>query len=177
LRALKRAHRNWLPLRQPTTAAFPNRKKLFVPETFMAPGPPRLDDVVWHHLEPSILEQDYQFLLDAGRNTDSISKGEDYELKRHQWEFQNASAFAYGILTPDEQKKIACVYINPCRRAGFDAQVRIWIAKPGASAAFDQALETSVRDWIRQKWPFKTAAYPGLDLSTEEWNALPEPTE
>ena len=156
-----------------TTADFAKKTKRFVPDTFMAPRPPDVGKYVWHHLEPGILEQDYQFLVDAGRKPESIDKGEDYgELKRHQWEFQNMSAFAYGVLTPDEQKEVACVYVNPSKKAGYDAQVRVWIAKPGADAAFDKELETAVRAWVKAKWPFQKVAYPGLDMPMEQWNAL-----
>jgi len=160
----------------PTTSkAFAKRTKLFVPDSFLAPRPPDVPGFVWHALEPAILEQDYQFLLDAGRTAKSIAKSEDYgELKRHQWEVQNGSAFAYGILTPDESKEVACVYVNPSKKAGFEAQVRVWIAKPGTDPAFDKALGTAVRDWIQAKWPFQKVGYPGLDMSMEQWNSLPD---
>jgi YVTN family beta-propeller protein len=158
-----------------TSAVYAKRKKLFVPDTFPAPGPPTVGSYVWHHLEPGILAPDFQFLVDAGLKPESIDKGEDYgELKRHQWEFQNASAFAYGILTPDEQKEVACVYVNPSKKSGYDTQVRVWIAKPGANPEFDKQLEAAVREWIKTKWPLQKVGYPGLDMSMEKWNALPE---
>jgi hypothetical protein len=161
-----------------TSVAYAKRKKLLVPDDFMAPGVPNIDGYVWHHLEANILEQDYQFLVDAGRKPDSIDKGEDYgELKRHQWEFQNASAFAYGILTPDETKEVACVYVQPSRKAGYDVQVRVWISEPGKNPAFDKQLDASVREWVRTKWPFaeKKVAFPGLsDMPMDKWNKLPD---
>jgi hypothetical protein len=161
-----------------TTASWAKHKKLLVPDTFMAPRPPDVGTYVWHHLEPGILEQDYQFLVDAGRKPESIDKGEDYgELKRHQWEFQNASAFAYGVLTADETKEAACVYVNPSKKTGYDVQVRIWISKPGADPAFDKELEAATRDWIKAKWPFgdKKVAFPGTsEMPMDKWNALPD---
>jgi virginiamycin B lyase len=158
-----------------TTPAFAKKMKLFVPDTFMAPRPPDVGKYIWHHLSPEILEQDYQFLVDAGRKPESIDKGEDYgELKRHQWEFQNMSAFAYGVLTPDEQKEVACVYVNPSKKAGYEAQVRVWIAKPGADPAFDKELDVAVRAWVKAKWPFTQVGFPGLDMTIEEWNRLPD---
>jgi hypothetical protein len=42
----------------------------------------------------------------------TMTIADDYgELKRHEWEFQHHTAFAYGILTPDKQSELACVYI------------------------------------------------------------------
>ncbi len=161
-----------------TTPAYAKKTKMFVPDTFMAPGVPQIPGYVWHHLEPGILMQDYQFLVDAGRKPESIDKGEDYgELKRHQWEFQNMSAFAYGILTPDEQSEVACVYVQPSKKAGYDVQIRVWISQPGKNPAFDKQLDASVREWVKAKWPFgeQKVAFPGLsDMPMDKWNALPD---
>jgi YVTN family beta-propeller protein len=161
-----------------TTSAYAERTKRLVPDAFMAPRPPDLEGYTWHPLAPEILEADYQFLLAAGRKPESIRKDQDYgELKRHIWEFRNASAFAYAVLTADGTAEPACVYINPSRKSGYDAQVRVWIAQPGANPAFDKALEAAVREWVKAKWPFEKTAFPGLDMSMEQWNALPERTE
>ena len=104
----------------------------------------------------------------------TITKPQDYgELKRHEWEFQHHTAFAYGILSPDKQSDLACVYINPSTKAGYDATVRIWVTKQGAAAGLDPVLEKAVRAWIAAKWPFKKVAYPGRDMPMTEWNALP----
>jgi hypothetical protein len=148
----------------------------FVPASFTAPGPPRVGDYVWNILEPTILAQDYQALVDrAGRTTPMTSTlAEDYgELKRHQWEFQHHTAFAYGILSPDLQSELACVYINPSPKAGYDATVRLWVTKQGAAAGLEPMLEAAVRDWVKAKWPFTTVALPGRDMPMTEWNALP----
>jgi virginiamycin B lyase len=151
-------------------------KARFMPPTFAAPGPPRVGDYVWNILEPTILAQDYQALVDrAGRTTPMTSTlAEDYgELKRHEWEFQHHTAFAYGILSPDMSSQLACVYINPSPKAGYDATVRLWVTKQGAAAGLEPLLEAAVREWITAKWPFKAVAFPGRDMPMTEWNALP----
>jgi YVTN family beta-propeller protein len=151
-------------------------KARFMPPTFAAPGPPRVGDYVWNILEPTILAQDYQALVDrAGRTTPMTSTvAEDYgELKRHEWEFQHHTAFAYGILSPDMSSQLACVYINPSPKAGYDATVRLWVTKQGAAAGLEPLLEAAVREWITSKWPFKAVAFPGRDMPMTEWNALP----
>jgi hypothetical protein len=148
-----------------------------VPEGFLAPGPPQVGNYVWHILETEILKQDYEALLNqAGRTKPAtITLGEDYgELKRHRWEFQHNTSFAYGILTPDEKVEVACVYVNPSKKQGYDAMVRIWVTEQGAKDGLDPIVEAKVREWVKQKWPFKKVIYPGRDITISEWNALPE---
>jgi hypothetical protein len=104
----------------------------------------------------------------------TITKAEDYgELKRHEWEFKNHSAFAYGILSPDKQTELACVYINPSDKQGYDANVHYWVTKAGADAKLDPVLDKAVREWVKTKWPFKSPGYPGRDMTQTQWNALP----
>jgi hypothetical protein len=130
-------------------------------------------DYTWHILEPEILKEDYAALM----HVSSITSDEDYgELKRHRWEFQRATSFAYGVLTPDGTE-VACVYVNPSKKQGYDAAVRIWLTESGAASNLGPALEAKVREWIKTSWPFAKVAYPGLDVPMPEWNALPDTSE
>ena len=131
---------------------------------------------VWNILQPEIVAPDYQFLVDqAGRNSPiSSTIAEDYgEVKRHEWEFQHHTAFAYGVLSPDKQSELACVYINPSTKQGYEATVRLSFTKQAVESGLEPALEKAVRDWVKAKWPFKTVAFPGRDMPMTEWNALP----
>jgi hypothetical protein len=160
-----------------TTKAFATSKTRLVPETFMVPPPPAVQGYVWHILEPEILKQDYQFLMDQSAPL-KITLDEDYgELKRHRWEFQHQSAFAYGILTPDGKEEVACVYVNPSKKQGFDAMVKIWVGQKGAQQNLEPLLKEKVREWMQANWPFKKVAYPGGDISMSEWNGLPDAVE
>jgi hypothetical protein len=145
----------------------------------MAPPPPAVGDYTWHLLEPEILKEDYAALMHvSGRPASSITSDEDYgELKRHRWEFQHATSFAYGVLTPDGTEEVACVHVNPSKKQGYDAAVRIWLTESGAAANLGPALEAKVREWIKTSWPFARVAYPGLDVPMSEWNALPDASE
>ncbi len=166
-----------LVVASPTTPLpFALKKVAFVPADFMAPGPPSINGYVWNILEPEILDPDYDALINrADRSTPmTITKVEDHgELKRHEWEFKNHSAFAYGILSPDKQTELACVYINPSNKQGYDANVHYWVTKAGADAKLDPVLDKVVREWIKAKWPFKSPGYPGRDMTQAQWNALP----
>jgi len=161
----------------PTTSLdYALKRKPFVPATFVVPGAPRIGSYVWNILEPTILKPDYDALLDRGPGAPppSITLAEDYgELKRHAWEFQNHTAFAYGLLTADKTLELGCVYINPSPKAGYDATVRLWVTKGGADLGLEPVIERSVRAWIKEKWPFAKVAFPGRDMPMAEWNALP----
>jgi DNA-binding beta-propeller fold protein YncE len=158
-----------------TTNAFAMKKARFVPEDFLAPTPPQIAKYTWHILEPRILKQDYQALVDRNGRTGPItlSIDEDYgELKRHEWEFQQQTAYSWAILTPDEKLELACVYINPSKKTGYDASVRYWVTTQGAELGLESILDSQVREWVKSKWPFKNVAFPGRDISMEAWNAL-----
>ncbi len=152
----------------------------FLPKTFLAPAPPKIRDYVWNILEPTILDQDYQALVDRSTNAGplTITKDEDYgELKRHEWEHQRNTAFSWGILTADKTEELACVYIKPSQKKGYDAMVRLWVTKQGAAAGLEPELEAAVRKWVAEKWPFENPVFPGRDLSMSQWNELAETEE
>lgn len=170
-----------LVVASPTTStAYAKAKIKFVPDTFMAPQPPAIRDYTWNILEPEILKQDFGALMHtAGRTSPAtITSGEDYgELKRHRWEFQHATSFAYGILTADGAEEVACVYVNPSKKQGYDATVRFLMTERGAKENLQPLLEAKVREWIKASWPFAKVAFPGLDVSLSDWNTLPDADE
>lgn len=160
-----------------TTVAYATGKTKFVADNFMAPPVPEFPGYTWNILEPEILKQDYTALTQvAGRSGPmKISSDEDYgELKRHRWEFQHLTSFAYGILTDDGTEEVACVYVNPSKKEGYDAQVHFLMTEAGEKAHLQPMLEEKVREWIKTSWPFAKVAYPGIDISMAEWNKLPD---
>ena len=167
-----------LVVASPTTSnAYATAKVKFVPDTFMVPPPPTIGDYTWNILEPEILKEDFGALMHTvGRTTPAtITTDEDYgELKRHRWEFQHATSFAYGVLSADGTEEIACVYVNPSKKQGYDATVRFLMTERGAKENLQPQLEAKVREWIKTSWPFAKVAFPGLDVSMSAWNALPD---
>ena len=95
------------------------------------------------------------------------------DLGWHQKEFQLRRSFAYTLVTPDESKVIGCLYVEPPTRQGFDAEVYFWAREAGIGDAADVALGAIVKPWIEAAWPFSRVAYPGRDISWEDWAKLP----
>jgi YVTN family beta-propeller protein len=170
-----------LVVASPTTnVAYATAKTQFVADSFMAPPVPEIAGYTWNILEPEILKQDYAALNHvAGRSGPiTITSDEDYgELKRHRWEFQHRTSFAYGILTADGGEEVACVYVNPSKKEGYDATVRLLLTSRAEKENLQPVLEQKVREWIKTSWPFAKVAYPGIDVSMAEWNALPNASE
>ena len=143
----------------------------------MVPPPPAIGDYTWNILEPEILKQDFAALMHVVGRTKpmTITSDEDYgELKRHRWEFQHATSFAYGILAADGSEEVACVYVNPSKKQGYDATVHFLMTERGAKENLQPLIEAKVREWIKTSWPFAKVAFPGLDVSMSDWNALPD---
>ena len=162
-----------------TTNAYATGKARFVPDDFMPPPPPTVGEYTWNILEPEILSQDYDALVHVTGRTGpmKISKDEDYgELKRHRWESQHLTSFAYGVLTPDGAEEVACVYVNPSKKQGYDATVRLLMTERGAREKLAPVLLEKVREWIKTSWPFTKVAYLGVDIPTDAWNALQDST-
>lgn len=146
-----------------TTVAYATGKAAFVPGKFMVPPPPSVRDYTWNILEPEILKQDYAALEHLAEHSGPmrISRDEDYgELKRHRWEFQHLTSFAYGVLTADGREEIACVYVNPSKKEGYDAAVHFLMTERGTKEKLEPELRETVREWIKSNWPFAKVDYP-----------------
>jgi hypothetical protein len=105
-------------------------------------------------------------------------KGLTYEddlidLGWHHREFTNRSSFAYTMVTLDESKVIGCVYVNPTRKRGYDAEVYLWVIESELENGLDERLFATVTNWLDESWEFKNAGYPGRTISWEEWQSIP----
>ncbi len=95
------------------------------------------------------------------------------DLGWHQREFTEGFSFAYTAMSPDESRCVGCVYINPTRRAGFDASVTLWVRADELASGLDDALYRAVKDWIVSAWPFENPAFPDREIPLDEWHGLP----
>jgi hypothetical protein len=96
------------------------------------------------------------------------------ELAWHQVEFQQRSSFAYTVASLDESRILGCVYIDPCRKEGYDAEVSCWVRSSEAEGNLDARLFAALERWLAEVWPFANPGFPGRRISWEDWRALPE---
>lgn len=95
------------------------------------------------------------------------------DLAWHQREFTIRNSFAYTVVSLDGSRIVGCVYINPTRAVGYDAEVLFWARESAQGDPADRALEAAVRGWVATEWQFANPAFPGRDMSWEEWKAIP----
>ena len=94
------------------------------------------------------------------------------DLGWHEKEFQNRTSFAYTMVAPDESEVLGCVYFYPTEKAGYDAEVFLWVRESEAATDLDNELFEVVQHWLASDWPFANPAYPGRNISWEHWDSL-----
>ena len=87
----------------------------------------------------------------------------------HHKEFQRRDAFTYAVVDPDETVELGCVYIQPTRAPGYDAAVYFWVSDVGVDRGLADDIDTVVRRWIDETWPFESVAYPDRGIPWSEW--------
>ncbi|MBP18555.1 MAG: GNAT family N-acetyltransferase [Gammaproteobacteria bacterium] len=88
------------------------------------------------------------------------------DLGWHQKEFQRRSSFAYTVMSADESVCLGCVYIDPSKQEDTDATVIVWVR---ADSGIDEDLFASVKSWLQTDWPFQKVAYPGREISWQDY--------
>jgi hypothetical protein len=94
------------------------------------------------------------------------------DLGWHQREFLDRRSFAYTVVSLDETRVLGCVYINPTRKQGYDAEVYLWARETKLGIGFDASLYGAVKLWLKNQWPFTNVAFPGRDIDWDTWNAI-----
>jgi len=95
-------------------------------------------------------------------------------LARHEDASLRGAFFAYGLFDDAERALLATVYVDPPARVGGDADVNWWVAEGERAGAVRSTLDVYVPRWIRASWPFSAPRLIGVDLTWDEWLALPE---
>jgi hypothetical protein len=155
----------------------------FVPKDFEVPAGFETADFRVRMLAISDVVKDYDAVMTSverlqkvfspnGRWPKGLSFEQDLiDLGWHHKEFQQRRSFAYTVMSPDEAVCLGCLYIEPTRLRGYEAEVHCW-ARTNHAQALDVPLYDGLRDWIASRWPFKSVAYPGRSLSWDEVAAL-----
>jgi hypothetical protein len=95
------------------------------------------------------------------------------DLAWHTKERQFKTSFAYIPVDASGIVELGCIYIDPSAKDGFDANVQMWVRSSEVASGLDERLYRTVREWIERDWPFERVAYPGREISREEWDTLP----
>lgn len=159
----------------------------FVPVDFNVPEQLETDKFRLRMLAVGDVVKDYDAVMSSGDHiqenvwpgsswpTDLTLEQNLIDLGWHQKEFQRRRSFAYTVVELDESRVIGCVYIEPTRKKGYDAEVFLWTRPPDQTDFIDEAvLRGVVRAWLRKDWPFESPVFPGTDVSWDDWEKLTE---
>jgi hypothetical protein len=95
------------------------------------------------------------------------------DLAWHTKERQFKTSFAYIPVSLDGLTELGCIYLDPSAKSDFDVDIQMWVRASEADTGLDGRVYDTVRRWIDRDWPFAKVAYPGREISREEWDALP----
>jgi hypothetical protein len=154
----------------------------FVPADFEVPASLVDSEFVLKMLSVDHVVRDYDAVMTSVEHLKGVWPGgtwpEGLTLKQnlidlgwHEKEFQLRQSFAYTVLSPDEARVTGCVYINPSRKQGHDAAVYLWARQSELACGMEERLYAAVRAWLAAAWPFASPAFPGRDVSWDEWRA------
>lgn len=155
----------------------------FVSADFVVPAKLETAEFRLRMLAVSDVVKDYDAVMTSTAHLKNIFRGTWPEgltlegnlidLGWHQKEFQRRTSFAYTVVALDESRVLGCVYIDPTRKRGYDAQISMWARESELASGLEDRLVAAVKEWIAKEWPFKNPAYPGRDIDLSEFRKLP----
>ncbi len=95
-------------------------------------------------------------------------------LTRTEAEAAAHESFVYAVFPEDERTLLGNVYVDPPGRPGADADVSWWLVEELAGSPLAARLESWVRRWIAEAWPFQRPRFLPADLTWAQWLDLPE---
>jgi hypothetical protein len=160
-----------------------SESKPFVPKGFDVPQTLETDEFRLRMLTVNDVVKDYDAVMSSVAHCKTIWGGRWpvgltleqnlIDLGWHQKEFQTRRSFAYTVVKPNESVVLGCVYIEPTKKPGYDAEVYLWARQSELENGLEDRLYATVRSWISRDWPFESVAYPGRTIGWNEWNKLP----
>ncbi len=145
-----------------------------VPDEFEVPPLLETDEYLLRPLTVDDVIRDYDAVMSSvdrlvgvfGEGTwpVGLTLAEDLvDLGWHQREFTLRHSFAYTVVTLDGTTCLGCVYLYPSEAAplGQAADVYLWVRSSAEPSGLDGRLESRVREWLRDDWPFPEVHFPG----------------
>ena len=159
-------------------------KRLFVPAEYVVSSELVTANFTLRMLSVDDVEKDFEAVMSSAARLSQVWPDSGWpagltlrqnliDLGWHEKEFQNRSSFAYTMVASDESRVLGCVYFYPTEKAGYDAEVFLWVRESAAARDLDKELFEVVQHWLASDWPFENPAYPGRTISWEHWDSLP----
>ncbi len=166
------------------TAAYAQSSRPFVDRDFVVPQQLEADEFTLRMLTVNDVVKDFDAVVSSAEHLKAIWPDSNWpdgltleqnliDLGWHQKEFQRRRSFAYTVVTPDETRVIGCVYIDPTRKRGYDAEVYLWARESAIGSPPDAKLYDAVEEWLEERWPFENVAFPGREIDWDVWDSVP----
>lgn len=151
-----------------------------VPQSFQVPDSLETEKFRLEILRPDVTEIDYDAVMSSRvrlrgvfaettewpRDDMTLQENTD-DLRRHEKEFHSRVAFAFTVLSPDRERCLGCVYLDPPKTTSFDIEVYLWVRDD--CLFLDEELYITVKEWADKCWPFDRVAFPGREISWQQW--------
>ncbi len=158
-------------------------KKKFLPKDFDVPKQLETNRLRLRMLKVSDVVKDYDAVMSSAEHLQKTKPfgpnqkwpiGLTFEqnlidLGWHQKEFQMRSSFAYTVMNLDETQCLGCIYIYPPTNPDYEAEVFLWVRQSEVASGLDEHLFDAVKKWLIEQWSFKKVAYPGREITWNEW--------
>lgn len=161
--------------------------ELFAPESIIIPPGIVTKDFKIRILTVNDVVKDYDAVMssiehlkgvfgpDSSWPSENLTIEQDLiDLGWHQKEFEIRNSFTYTVMDHDETRCLGCVYIDRSEKTGYDAKVICWVRKSEYLNGLDEKLFATVKSWLSNKWWFNSVAFPGRELSWEQWDLIPD---
>ena len=160
------------------------QSKPFIPTGFKVPDTMQNEHFRIRMLSVHDVVKDYDAVMSSTTHLNTMFPtsswpSKDFTLEQnlidlgwHQKEFQMRNSFAYTVVSLDENKVLGCIYINPTTKGDYDASITMWVRASEVDNGLDSILFHAIKQWILEDWPFQEVAYPGREISWEQWKQI-----
>ena len=158
-------------------------KNELVPKDFFVPESLSTKHFWFEPLSPRVAEIDYEAVMSSRERLRKVFESNDTwpkdemtleenisDLERHEKEFYERKAFAYTVLSPNKEKCLGCVYIDPPTDTQFDCEAYLWVRD--SEIPLDKELFITVKNWLDNSWPFSNPSFPGREVEWTNRNEL-----
>ncbi len=157
----------------------------FVPKDFVVPAKLETAEFRLRMLTVNDVVKDFDAVTTSVEHLKNIWPGGNWpvgltleqnliDLGWHQKEFQMRRSFAFTVVSLSEETVKGCVYIEPTRKSGYDAEIFLWARQSELANGLEARLYDAVEKWVAEEWPFENPAFPGRNIDWESWSRIPD---
>ena len=146
-----------------------------IPNDFNVPTEYITEKFILRPLTIDYVKEDYEVVMSSVSHLYKLMDNSEWpkglslqdnlvDLGWHQREFTLGHSFAYTVLSPKSNEIIGCCYIYPSADLYHEVQVFYWIKENLLREGLETELGITIKNWLKESWPFKTFDFPGRNI-------------